>query len=129
MFDIVFYENERGESDVLNFIYDLKEKARTSKDARINLNKIVAYIDAIEEYGTRVGQPVTKHLDGDIWELRPLSNRILYAYYEDNTFVLLHHFVKKTQKTPAAEIEKAKMEIEDYRRRKNEHMERSQKEP
>ncbi|MBO4560060.1 MAG: type II toxin-antitoxin system RelE/ParE family toxin [Lachnospiraceae bacterium] len=128
MFEIVFYENERGESDVLNLIYDLKEKARTSKDAKINLNKIVAYIDSIEEYGTRVGQPVTKHLDGDIWELRPLSNRILYAYYEENIFVLLHHFVKQTQKTPTSEIKKAKMEIEDYRRRhKNENVERSQK--
>ena len=34
-----------------------------------------------------------------------------------NTFVLLHHFHKKTQKTPAAEIEKAKRELEDYKRR------------
>ena len=33
------------------------------------------------------------------------------------TFVLLHHFQKKTQKTPAAEIEKAKRELEDYKRR------------
>jgi|GEM_PF-2696192 len=24
----------------------------------------------------RVGEPVVKHIDGDIWELRPLSNRI-----------------------------------------------------
>lgn len=46
-----------------------------------------------------------------------LSNRILYAYVKDNTFVLLHHFQKKTQKTPAAEIEKAKRELEDYKRR------------
>ncbi len=61
---------------------------------------------------------MTKHLDGEIWELRPLSNRILYAYYDNDTFVLLHHFVKKTQKTPKSEIEKAKREIEDYRRQK-----------
>ena len=128
MYKIVFYENEHGENNVRDFILGLKAKARTSKEARVNLNKIVAYIDALEEYGTRVGQPVTKHLDGDIWELRPLSNRILYAYYKDDTFVLLHHFTKKTQKTPPAEIALAKREIEDYRRRqrKNDNMEGSQ---
>ena len=35
--------------------------------------------DMLEELGTRVGEPVTKHLDGEIWELRPLKNRFLYA--------------------------------------------------
>ena len=117
MYNIEFYEDERGESDVKNYIRELRNKAENNKDARINLNKIVAYIDALEEFGTRVGEPVTKHLDGDIWELRPLSNRILYAFYKDNTFILLHHFMKKSRKTPHGEIEKAKTEIADYRRR------------
>ncbi len=120
MFTIELYEDERGNSDVKAFIMDLNERAATNKDARINLDKVVAYIDVLEEYGTRVGKPVTKHLDGEIWELRPLANRILYAYYENGVYVLLHHFVKKTQKTPRSEIEKAKREIDDYRRRHRE---------
>ena len=117
MYNIVFYENERGESDVYKFIMALKAAAEISKDARINYNKVIAYIDALEEYGSRVGYPVVKHLEGEIWELRPLSNRILYAYQQDRTYVLLHHFVKNTRKTPAAEIEQAKREIDEYRRR------------
>lgn len=117
MFDIEFYDDERGYSDVEEFIKELREKSETSKDARINFNKVVAYLDILEEMGTRVGEPVTKHLDGEIWELRPLSNRILYAYYKDDMFLLLHHFIKKSQKTPRREIEKAKREVEDYRRR------------
>ena len=48
--------------------------------------------------GTRIGEPITKHLYGEIWELRPLENRILYAYYENDTFILLHHFKKKTKR-------------------------------
>ncbi len=118
MYRITFYEDERGDSDVKDFIRDLDRRAGTNKDARINRNKIVAYIDLLEEFGTRIGEPVTKHLDGDIWELCPLSNRILYAYFEDDTFVLLHHFEKKTQTTPKGEIDKAKREIEDYRKQK-----------
>ena len=118
MYEIDFYEDDKGISEVKEFIRELRKKSLTSKDARINFNKVVAYIDMLEEIGTRVGEPVTKHLDGEIWELRPLSNRILYAYYDNDAFVLLHHFVKKTQKTPKSEIEKAKREIEDYRRQK-----------
>ena len=117
MYDIQFYDDEHGYSEVKEFIKELREKSATSKNARINFNKVVAYLDILEEMGTRVGEPVTKHLDGEIWELRPLSNRILYAYYKDNTFLLLHHFVKKTRNTPHGEIERAKRELKDYKRR------------
>lgn len=114
MFKIIFYEDKSGCSEVREYILSLEEKAKHSKQARINRNKIVAYMDLLEEMGTRVGEPVTKHLDGEIWELRPLRNRFLYAYYKDNQFIILHNFVKKTQKTPKREIEKAKRNLEDY---------------
>jgi len=114
MYEIEFYEDKNGKSEVSDYIRELNAKSRTSKESRINLNKIVAYLDLLEEMGTRVGEPVTKHLDGEIWELRPLRNRLLYAYYKDNKFIILHHFVKKTQKTPKREIEKAKQNLSDY---------------
>lgn len=57
---------------------------------------------------------ITKHLEEDIWELRPGSNRVLYFYHKDDTYVLLHSFRKKTQKTPRREIEKAKAERDDW---------------
>ena len=58
-----------------------------------------------------------KHLRGEIWELRPLRNRILFAALVDDTFILLHVFLKKTQKTPQEEIEKAEHELKDYKER------------
>ena len=69
------------------------------------------------ESGFRAGQPYIKHLDAEIWELRPLRNRILFVAWLDGSFVLLHHFVKKTQKTPRREIEKAKRELQDLKER------------
>ena len=114
MYEIEFYEDKNGKSEVVDLIKGLHAKAATSKESRINFNKIVAYIDMLEELGTRVGEPVTKHLDGEIWELRPLKNRILYAYYKDKKFIILHHFIKKTQKTPKREIEQAKRNLQDY---------------
>ena len=114
MYQILFYEDKNGHSDIVEYIKELRTKSVTSKTDKINFNKIVAYIDMLEEYGTRIGEPVTKHLDGEIWELRPLKNRFLYAYVEKDTFVILHHFMKKTQKTPKREIEKAKSNLQDY---------------
>lgn len=114
MYEIEFYEDKNGKSKIADYIKELNDKAAASKECRINFNKIVAYMDMLEELGTRVGEPVTKHLDGEIWELRPLKNRFLYAYYKDNRFIILHHFIKKTQKTPKHEIEQAKRNLKDY---------------
>lgn len=118
MYEVIFYEDENGYSEVREFIDWLEQAAVSSKEGRINRNKVVAYINMLKEMGTRVGEPVTKHLDGEIWELRPLKNRILYAYYKDNKFIILHYFVKKTQKTPRKEIIKAKKNLKDYCERK-----------
>lgn len=114
MYKIIFYEDKSGDSLVEKFIRQLHEQSITNKNHKVNFNKIVAYFDLLEELGTRVGEPVTKHLEGQIWELRPLDNRILYAYYKDNTFIMLHQFVKKTKKTPKREIEKAIRNLKDY---------------
>jgi len=40
---------------------------------------------------------------------------VLFAGWTDNGFVLLHHFMKKTQKTPNREIEQAKRELADWK--------------
>lgn len=87
---------------------------KKSNDSRINLNRASNYIKVLEEMGTRAGEPFMKHLDGEIWELRPIRNRIFFAAANANGFVLLHHFQKSTQKTPAREIEQAKRELADY---------------
>ncbi|MDE6362827.1 MAG: type II toxin-antitoxin system RelE/ParE family toxin [Lachnospiraceae bacterium] len=52
------------------------------------------YIKALSEYRTQVGEPYIKHPDGDIWELRPLRDRILFAAWNGSDFALLHVFMK-----------------------------------
>ena len=114
MYDVIFYSDSKGNEPIAEFIRALRQKSVTDKNARINFNKIIAYINLLTNQGTRIGEPVTKHLDGDIWELRPLDHRILYAYYKDNKFILLHHFVKKTKKLPPGELEQAKRNLADF---------------
>ena len=111
MYDVIIYSDAGGNEPIADFIRELQQKSSTNKDARVNFNKIVAYIDLLCEHGTYIGEPVVKHLRGDIWELRPIKNRILFAYYENNIYILLHNFIKKTDKTPIFEIEQARAQF------------------
>jgi len=61
--------------------------------------------------------PYVKHLEGELWELRPVRDRIFFVAWLDGGFVLLHHFMKQTQKTPAHEIARAKRELTDLKER------------
>jgi phage-related protein len=112
---IHFYKDKKGNEPVLEYLQMLANKK--DKDSRIKLNKINDYIETLSQYGTLVGEPYIKHLDGEIWELRPLRDRILFVAWHNGGFVLLHQFMKKTQKTPAREIEKAKRELADLKER------------
>lgn len=47
-------------------------------------------------------------------------SRILYFMPSDSGFVLLHGFIKKTDKTPVAELETAKARMNDFKRRVSE---------
>lgn len=112
MHEIEFYKDRNGKEPVLDYMRELNTSK--SKDSRIKLGKIRDYIKLLSIHGTFIGKPVVKHLDGEIWELRPLKDRILFAGAYKGGFVLLHQFEKKTQKTPKREIEQAKREYEDY---------------
>lgn len=118
MYEIEFYETEDGKCPIWDFLEALRLKAPTNKDARIQHKQASLYIELLQQNGTHMNAEITKHLDDGIWELRPGNNRVLYFFYQNNTYVLLHQFRKKSQKTPKREIEKAKTERNDYLRRK-----------
>ena len=120
MYQIEFYEKRNGVSDVWDFLEDLREKSATNKDARIQYEQIVFYLDLLAHNGTNLPSKITKHLEDDIWELRPGNNRIFYFYYADGQYVLLHHFRKKSMKTPPRELARAKEARTDYLRQQKE---------
>lgn len=117
MHEVIFYRDKNGNEPVLDYLRELK--SNDSKDNRIKRNKINDYIQALSVYGTELTENYVKHLEGDIWELRPIRDRILFAGFDNGRFVLLHQFVKKTQKTPRREIAKAKRELKDFLERSN----------
>lgn len=63
------------------------------------------------QYGWPLGLPLVDHVEGGIWEVRSrLGNRIARVLFsvEHAMMILLHGFIKKTQKTPAQDLNVAK---------------------
>ena len=114
MYNIDFYETTDGYSDVREFLESLRVKAETVKDARIQYGQAARYIELLQENGTNLPVEIVKHVEDEIWELRPGNNRVFFFYFDHGTYVLLHHFRKKSQKTPRREIIKAKAEMKDH---------------
>jgi phage-related protein len=114
MYEIILYEDARGNCPVQEWIKELDGRAINSKNARIELNQIRHCMKLIERFGTRLGEKFTKQIDDSLWELRPGGNRIFFFGWRGNHYVLLHGFPKETQKTPAREIKKAKQEMQDW---------------
>lgn len=70
------------------------------------------------QYGWPLGLPLVDHLGGDIWEVRSsLGNRIARVLFavEQTFMILLHGFIKKTQKTPASDLDIAKKRLSKLR--------------
>ena len=107
MYQIIFYKDESGKSDIQEYINELRNKKDTIKDCKIKYEKIDTYLQLLSRFGLKMGKPYIKHLVKDLWELRPLNDRIVIAHLDDNKIILLTHFVKKTRKTPKREIIKA----------------------
>lgn len=98
MYKIEFYENQHGESEVWDFLEALRVKSKGSKDARIQYNQIIFYIDLLAKNGTNLPINITKH------RREPVCTA--------------PSFPQKTQKTPKREIARAKAERDDYIRQK-----------
>lgn len=117
---VIIYEDKDGYSELAEQLRSLAAKSKTNKDARVQYSQIINSIKQLQAFGGTSIPIDTKHIQSDIWELRPGNNRILYFSIYRGAYVLLHMFRKKTQKTPKREIEKAINEANDYSERNKE---------
>lgn len=84
------------------------EKFLSSLDKK-EIAKAIHTIELLELFGNDLKLPHSRHLGDGLLELRIKSNReirIIYIFNHDGVF-LLSGFIKKTQKTPRAQIRKA----------------------
>ena len=83
MYRVEFYETEDGDSQIWDFLEDLRLKAAVSKDARIQHKQASLYIELLKQNGTRLNENITKHIEDGIWELRPVA--IEYSTFSSET--------------------------------------------
>jgi len=89
-------------SPALEYIKDLPEKEEA---------KVLKYIEFLRINEGYLDEPYSKHISGKIRELRidfdKSHHRILYFVFIKKTIIILHAFLKKTAKTPVAELNRA----------------------
>ena len=108
-YHVEFFETKSGEAPAEAFIDSLDMKMSA---------KVYRLLDMIERNGPELREPYSKHLEDGIFELRAAfgSNitRVLYFFFIGKRVIVTNGFVKKTQKTPKSEIDKAKAYRKEY---------------
>ena len=108
-----FYDLPNGKIPVKEFLDSLDVKMRV---------KMLRTVSLLEEYGTTLRKPYSEHLRNGIFELRAKVgtdiSRVLYFFFVGKKAILTNGFIKKTEKTPESEIEKAEKYRDEYLARK-----------
>ncbi|WP_247345654.1 type II toxin-antitoxin system RelE/ParE family toxin [Bradyrhizobium sp. 61] len=104
----MFYRTRGGSEIVRNWLRDLDEGDRNALG--LDLMRV--------QYRWPVGMPLCRSLGDGLWEVRTAlpSNRIarvLFSVHQDR-IVVLHGFIKKTQKTPNEELALARRRKREF---------------
>ena len=99
----IFYRTEAGGQPVRKWLKEL------SRDDRRRIGEDIKTV----EFGWPVGMPICRPLGAGLHELRTSLDRnriarVLFYIGKRGRMVLLHGFIKKTQKTPREELELAR---------------------
>jgi len=103
-----FFATAQGKEPVRDWL-----KALPAQDRR----RIGEDIKTVQ-YGWPLGMPLVRKLVKDLWEVRiHLTDRIARILFtqQDQTMVLLHGFIKKSQATPKEELAVAQQRLQQLR--------------
>jgi phage-related protein len=102
--DIVFFRTEMGNEPAREWLKGLPKEERQLLGEDIKTAQI----------GWPLGDPIVKKIEPGIWEIRTyLENRIARVFVTKgpDMLVILHGFIKKSQRTPLAELEIARKRL------------------
>jgi phage-related protein len=96
--EVFFYRSDTGNEPVRDWLRGLPKE-----DKRV-LGEDIKTV----QFGWPLGMPLVRNLGDGLWEIRSTlkSNRIARTIFcmQRNTIILLHGFIKKSQKTPGESI-------------------------
>ena len=109
---IEFYIDENGHIPVRDFLEGLD---------KVTYARFLASLEQVRVRNIQAREPLVRHVEGKIWEIREESKtniyRILYIFFTGKRIILLHGFVKKTQKLPRKELDIALRRLNSFRER------------
>lgn len=102
---VKFFKNESGKEPVREWLLELSKE---------EIKIIGADIKTVE-FGWPIGMPVCKPLGDGLYEVRSHLNsskiaRVIFTLHKGE-MILLHAFIKKTQKTPDKELDLARKRL------------------
>ena len=102
-YTVEYYERSDGTRPAEEFILSQDNKMQA---------KLFITLEFLEDKGPLLREPYSKPLGDGIFEVRAKQgsdiSRVLYFFVVGKKIILTNGFVKKTQKTPPGEIDRAK---------------------
>lgn len=101
---VLFYRSAAGNEPVRDWLKTLPPDER----------KIIGDDLKTAQYGWPLGMPLIRKLEAGLWEVRSrLPERIARVIFtvEGDTMVLLHGFIKQSQKTPLQDLQLARQRM------------------
>ena len=99
--DVVFYRTESGNEPVREWLKELSREAKRKIGEDIKTAQL----------GWPLGMPLIRKIQKDLWEVRTtLESGIARVFFtvDGEYMILLHGFIKKSQKTPLQDLELAR---------------------
>jgi phage-related protein len=106
---VIFYRTTGGNEPVREWLKALPPDDR----------KIIGHDLKTAQYGWPLGMPLIRKVEAGLWEVRTrLQDRIARVIFtvEGETMVLLHGFVKKSEKLPLQDLQLARQRLQSLRR-------------
>ena len=99
--NVAFYRTEAGNEPVREWLMELPRESR----------KLIGTDIKSVQFAWPLGMPLVRKLEHRLWEIRTdlgeNISRVIFTLV-DSEIVLLHGFIKKTQKTPQVELATAR---------------------
>ena len=105
---VVFFKTEAGAEPVRQWLKELDRKDR----------KTIGEDIKTVQFGWPLGMPLVRKLEAELWEVRShLGSRIARVIFtvQHDLIVLLHGFIKKSQKTSTADLSTARKRLAQFK--------------
>ncbi|WP_017294651.1 type II toxin-antitoxin system RelE/ParE family toxin [Geminocystis herdmanii] len=103
---VIFYRSENNKEPVREWLKNLSQEEK----------KLIGEAIKTVQFSYPIGMPLVRKIYPDLWEVRiNLKNKIARVFFsiQNQSMILLHGFIKKSQKTPNKELKIAQIRLKN----------------